>query len=470
MMFKTFIRVFGLLLLLAIFSCKRPLPGVVEAVPPFSGTDTAQVDIVLSGLSLEEKIGQLILWDAPMQDSLSQQEVYQKTAAGLIGGVLIHNVHLAEFLYATDSLRRSASLPLFIGTNEKVSLHNQFKGQLPFPLPAAMAAIDSTALHVYLEQKYVADCKTLGINFALAPTLKTDNPASQSFDFQIFEEKEAATDERFWRMYQLLQSNRILAVADNFSKFEFIENDSLRRVALKRYLTKVNEGLGGLLLDNSVLSLDTLEGLPPTYPKSYLNKFLGFKGLMVVQLDLDESPEMKLLAGADMLISENAGEIFRTVQTLLETGKITELDLNQRVRRVLLAKSWVNGGKLPVKLSILPHDSVSHKPVKFVSISEKRQPKVVHDYKPRSAKFDAKVDKTVCYFEDPRWGFLSASCLKIRWCWPVMNKKSCPSKKYTALTIRYLGIQTAHLGILKGYFQNMPISGVLDGQCQPPGS
>jgi|GEM_PF-6291911 len=404
MTYRTIIKTFALLLLLAAFSCKRP-SGVVEALPPFAGTDTSQVDIILAGLNLEEKIGQLILWDAPMTDSIAQAEVFQKTSAGLVGGVLLHDVHLATFLYATDSLKRSASIPLFIGTDEKVSLHNQFKGLLKFPLPATLAAIDSVSIHAYLEEKYVADCKALGINLTLNPTLKTDVKAAQGFDYQVFEEELPLLDERFDRVFEQLKSNRILAIADNFSKFEFIENDSLRRIALKRFQTKVNMGLGGFLVSNSVLSQDTLKVLPPTYPKTYLSRFLGFKGLMVVQLAQDEAPNKKLLAGAELLVTKEAGAVFKAVQALLKSGEMTEQDLNQRVRRVLLAKSWVHGGQLPIKLSILPQDTTTNQPVKFVSISEKRQPEVVKEYKPRSPNFDAKVDKTVCYFEDPRWGF-----------------------------------------------------------------
>ncbi len=406
MKIKTLIRVSGLLLLLVAFSCQRAKRRAAEkAALPFSGTDTAQVDIVLAGMSLDEKIGQLILWDVPMQDSISKSELFKKTKAGQVGGILLDNIHLAEFMYATDSLRRNSRLPIFIATNQKVALNNQFRGLTPFPSPAAIAAIDSVELQTFLEEKFASDCKALGINLTFSTTLKTDNIASQSFDYQTFEENEEALDTRFNRVLNLVKSQRILAVADNFSKLEFIENDSLRQVALQRYSSKISNGLGGLLIDDKALASDTLNELLPSYPRTYLNRYLNYKGLMVMQIAAGEAPDKKLLAGGEIFVTEDADKVFQVARRLVDTGKISEVELNHRVRRVLIAKSWIHGGRLPVRLSIVPHDTVTHKPVKFVSISEKRAPEVVLKYQPKPKNLDARVDVTVCYFEDPRWDF-----------------------------------------------------------------
>ncbi len=405
MPFKSLIWPTGLALLLIALSCQRSNRGAGGTTPPFSGADTAQVDMVLAGMSMEEKIGQLIVWDAPMQDSLSRVEVFQKTDAGLVGGLLLRNMSVADFIYAADSLKRSADLPVFLATDQKVSLHNQFWGLQDFPTPVSISAIDSVELHAFLEQTYLRQCQALGINLALNPTFKKSDNASQSFDFQVFEENDSALAWRSGRMFQLLNDSRILAVGDAFQQFKFIGNDSIRNVELGNLLTFTTIGLPGLMVADQAFRTDTLAQLPPNYPKTYLNRYLKFKGLMTVSLQEGESPEQKLLAGADLLLTADAAEVFRTVERLIDLGKLTEPDLNQRVRRVLLAKSWVNGGKLPVKFSILPHDSTTNKPVKFVSISEKKQPSVVPIIRPKPSNLDQKVDKTVCYFEDPRWDY-----------------------------------------------------------------
>ena len=404
MVFKWTIRLSGLFLLLAVVSCKRAKPSM-ESVLPFSNADTAQVDIVLAGMDLEEKIGQLILWEAPVRDSVEQQQLFEKTDAGLVGGVLLKNLPINIYLNIADSLRRSAKLPLFFGSDEKVSLHNQFAGLKKFPSPISVAAIDSLAVDSILAVKYVEECKALGINISFAPTMKSAGDSLEMVDYQTFGCNTLKTNNRYNRLFKLLEGNKILSVADDFSKMEFIKNDSLRRVALYPTLSKIKMGLGGLLVSNALFEADTLKKVLPNFPKIYLDRHLKFKGLMVVKIGADESPEQKLLAGADLLVTSDASKIFKAVERLLRSEKLTERELDQRVRRVLLAKAWVNGGKLPLKLSILPHDSVTKMPVKFVSISEKKQPSVVHEPKPRTANFEVKVDNIGCYFEDPHWGF-----------------------------------------------------------------
>lgn len=404
-MYRIFISVTGLLLLLATNSCKHLKPSGKEVAPPFSGVDTAQVDMVLAGMSLEEKIGQLILWEAPAQDSSERQKLFQKVTSGQVGGVLLSNVHIADYMYSTDSLKRGTKIPLFFASDQKSSIHNQFKDIQQFPIAPSIAAIDSLELTVFLEKKYVDDCKALGINFVLNPTVKVDEVSEQVFDYQTFESDEVALSQRAERMFKMLNDRRILAIGDAFQKFEFNANDSLRDITLHRYLQPIKLGLGGLMVSNKALNQDTLKELPAAYPKSYLSRYLGFFGLMVVKLDNQEAPEQKLLSGADLVIAKDIDRVALAYERLVTLGKISEKALDQRVRRVLLAKSWVNGGNLPVKLSILPYDSTTHKPVQFVSISEKREPRVVQEHKPRSVNFDSKVDKTVCYFGDPRWGF-----------------------------------------------------------------
>ncbi|MCC6725051.1 MAG: serine hydrolase [Saprospiraceae bacterium] len=406
MSFKLLIWPTGLALLLTALSCQRAKRDASVAVPPFSGADTAQVDMLVAGMSMEQKIGQLIVWDAPIQDSTTRAEVFEKTNAGLIGGLLLRNMVLSDFMYATDSLKRSAHLPLFLATDQKVALHNQFTGLQKFPLPSAIAAFDSSALHAELEQIYVKQCKALGINLTLNPSFGKSSDASQFFDNQLFEQNDSALELRFHRLFEELNDNRILAVGYAFEEFKFVPNDSIRRLELAVSRAKINAGLPGLLVSELALRTDTLKQLPADYTKYYLGRYLKFKGLMTVEVQAEESPESKLLAGADLLITPDAAQIFKSVHKLLDAGKLTELDINQRVRRVLLAKAWVSGGKLPIKFSIVPHDSVTHKPVRFVSIGQKKDvPSMVPIVRPRPANLDVKVDKTVCYFEDPRWDY-----------------------------------------------------------------
>ena len=387
-------------------SCKRP-PEVVKkkVLLPFEGVDSAQVEAVLEGLTLEEKIGQLIIWQPNINDSLERQQLFESATGGRVGGVLLRGLSIAGYLYTADSLRRSVKLPLFFATDEKVSLHNQFSGLQRFPLPVTMAAIDSSGLQRMLERQYVRQCKALGINFCLSPTLKTDDPASEGFDFQTFENDETAISERSNWMAQHLQRNRIFTAADSFSEFLFVKNDTIRDSLLHHFLIHTRDGLTGLKVEGRVFQDDTLRHTRPNFVRNYLRSYLDFNGLMVVELGPKESPEQKLLEGADIFLTPNARLTFQFLQKMVVNGIISEREIDRRVRQVLKAKAWVHGGRLPIEMTIFPIDSARQQRVRLVSIAEKSSPVILRQQIPRPENMDAQVDEIVCYFEDPNWGF-----------------------------------------------------------------
>jgi CubicO group peptidase (beta-lactamase class C family) len=394
-----------LILALMMPGCHQPEKTGREVVYPFAGVDSAQVEVVLEGLTLEEKIGQLIVWKTTARDSAEKVNLFNQVIGGKAGGLLLEKLPLSDFLYTSDSLRRIAKLPLLMGTAEKVSLHDQFAYLPHFPLPASMATIDSSGLHRLLERHYIQQCKALGINFSLNPTLKMDDPEQPDYDFQTFENEEHALLERSNWITERLRQNRILAFGDSFSDFKFAQTDSIRDSLLHRFQLHTRAGLTGLLVDDKAFNADTLQSASPHFVKNYLKRYLDFNGLVIAKLDNGETPEFKWQEGTDLFITRDAEGTFQALETLLANGKISEQDIDRRVRLVLIAKSWVNGGRLPVRLTVFPVDSVQQ-PVKLVSFSEKSTPRIYTQPVPRSPDFHDKAEEIICYFEDPGWGHL----------------------------------------------------------------
>ncbi|MEY3367915.1 MAG: hypothetical protein RI973_1070 [Bacteroidota bacterium] len=252
---------------------------------------------------------------------------------------------LEDYVHFADSLKNASHLPLFFATSEKVSLHGQFSGLPGFPLPITMAAIDSPALHLELELHYIRQCKALGINFCLNPSLPADEAeAAGPFDYQQFEQDGTA---RSLRMAERLRRNRIAAIADDLSSLCLVESDSLRDSLLAPLRTQAAAGLCGFLLDGRLLQLDTLKELGPDYLRSYLRRDLRYGGLAVVAADQGIPVDQALLQGADLFVTENVPATFSAIYELLESGEIEEEDLDERVYRILLVKSWTNGEDFP---------------------------------------------------------------------------------------------------------------------------
>lgn len=389
-------------LVLVLFGCHQQAPLGRSVKKPFGGVDTAQVEAVLKAMTTEEKIGQLIMLRSQVQDSLAAAQICEDVRSGKAGGVILENMWLEDYLNLKDSLTRVAKLPLFLGTTEKVSLLNQFKGLQHLPPPAAIASIDSAALQETLEHHYLMQCEALGINFSISPTFKLDDEDSPVFDEQLFESDTQQVMMRAYLTMEQLQSNRIVAVGSSFSEKLYVKNDTLRDSLLRHFLFSTREGLAGLLVEDPAFKGDTSATARPESMKKYLNNNLDFYGLMVVSLDGPISLDKKWEQGADLFLTSNARAVFARLQALFSKGKLDEKSLDDRVRQILSAKAWVNGGSLPVELSILPTDSVQQ-PVHLVSLSPRHAPRLVRWPASRAANYEDRVEDIRCYFEDPNW-------------------------------------------------------------------
>ncbi|MEZ4958123.1 MAG: hypothetical protein R2825_31475 [Saprospiraceae bacterium] len=68
---------------------KSVVPSFIAdpAIAPFQGVDKAQVDAVLEGMTLEEKIGQLIVWTPDLSDVFQQKTAVDYVSQGKVGGL-----------------------------------------------------------------------------------------------------------------------------------------------------------------------------------------------------------------------------------------------------------------------------------------------------------------------------------------------------------------------------------------------
>jgi CubicO group peptidase (beta-lactamase class C family) len=388
----------ALLLISAFLTCRRPDGQFGKIEPAFPGVDTAQVDSLVGVLSLEEKLGQLLLWQPENLDSAGQTGVLQQVEKGRVSGLILSGLSLTDFARLSDSCRKIAQVPLLMGTAEKVSLFNQFSGFHRFPMPVSMASIDSSGLHRILETHYWKQCKALGINFSFNPTLKWDDQEKPVFDFQTFENHPESQAERTHWSLQSLRRHRILAAADNFSELLFIENDTIRDSLLSPYLRLTKAGLTGIMVNSRVFTKDTLTRLPAGYVNQYLEKYLDFNGLTIAKLEPQESPGMKIFEGVDLLVTSDQQKTLYSLLKLMERGRFSDEELNRRVRKVLIAKAWIHGGRLPLRI----HSNGALTPARLVS-SQERNPAIFNTTPPSLLTPD--IESLECYFIDPAWDY-----------------------------------------------------------------
>lgn len=332
------------LILLLLFSCNSQSDVQVQLNGSFLQTESKWVDSMLLEMTLDEKIGQLILFKPDTQTKHLQDSIFNYTENNYVGGVLLKGLDFFTYLEWINALQQKSRVPLFNATNEQVSLNNQFIGLQNYPLPATIAANSSNALMDELTTNLIVQSKNLGINLAFAPNIDQYDQAANEYDFQVFENDPVATLKRSAGTLEKLKKEHILSIAGNFKEFHDIENDTTCALDdfLYNYDQLIQKGVSGLYIDPVIFDIDTIPSLSKYFLKWYLKRHLNFDGLMIADWTSDAPFEELLHAGVDVfVVKDSARTRHDYIKKYVDAGIFTKKELNDKVRKILQAKEWM---------------------------------------------------------------------------------------------------------------------------------
>ncbi|MFK8103596.1 MAG: serine hydrolase [Saprospiraceae bacterium] len=334
-----------------VLGCSRTADHPQDFNAPFLTTKTAWADSVLLQMTLDEKLGQVLLLQTDLQSSLGKDSIFQWMETGRVGGLLLENIPLDSFLWWQDSLIQTAKLPLFWATQQQVSLNNQFTDLLDFPTPATLSAIRKDIVRTEMEEHLVQQCSNLGINLFLGPGLKRAKPTDSLYYHHYFESDSTSWQRRSLDRLTRLQEQHILPIATNFTDFQEIESDTtgILDSILQDYQFLAKQGIAGFFVDSTIFAIDTLYDLQTWFLKDYWRQHLSFNGLMVARIEGAQSIEKLIHAGVDIFVVEatQVAQSHQYLKQFLAEGLMSEKVLNQKVRNILLAKSWTQEVTLP---------------------------------------------------------------------------------------------------------------------------
>lgn len=384
---------------------------------PFQTVDDIQIESVLQSMTLEEKIGQCILWQPNEVDAMAAIDLVKNKK---LGGVLFEGMEVDHFMYLTDSLRKISNLPLFIASDEKTALHGQFKGLPRFPNHLSIASIDSEEIQSTLERHYFEQCEALGINLSFRPVFSLRNFETRKGWSSDLYDIEAWTDyHRLEKMAEQSASHRILPAASGFDKFYWPIQDSLASYQLKKYHRHTRNGLEGMVFEPALAVNDSLARMGNEPFAKYLDKILNFNGLSFAKLDAKTVSADWILAGADQIITPDAASTFRDFAFLVNSGRLSQRSLDKRVRKVLKAKSWMNGGRLPVELE--KNEAIARN-VSFTNFDQSALRKVGEE----QSFSKEQIEKVSQYFEHPAWPYYAQTLFEKSVTLTNNNKQTLP--------------------------------------------
>lgn len=310
---------------------------------PFLNVDHTKADSILRLMTLEEKIGQLIFLKTDFKNKNIKESAYQLVKNGSLGGVILEGLKVLEYVQVLDTLNSLSKIPLLNGTEEVVLLNNQFSDVVKFPLAPSIGAVQNDTIQKGLENLYLQQCKNLGINFCISPSANRIFFDDKIYPLHIFENDQNTQLARAGRVLENLQSEHIISLGNSFSEFYQLENDTtgVLDTLLFRQNEIVKAGISGFKIDEKIFEIDSLYQLQSFFLKKYLTEKMEFDGLIIAEISEQATIDELLHSGTDIfIVQDSAKQVFDYLLEFVKTGLMAEKVINDKVRKILLAKIY----------------------------------------------------------------------------------------------------------------------------------
>ncbi len=344
------------------------LPEVSATDEPSSAAEPQDdIDKIISGMTLEEKIGQLFLMRCPGENAVENIGKYNP------GGYILFARDFKDLTKQSASAniasyQEQSKLPMLIavdeegGTVNRVSKFKAFRA-VPFWSPSKLYAAGGFDL-VESDAKEKAELlSSLGINVNMAPVCDLSHRGSYMFD-RSFSPDAQLTSEFVARVVTVSQQNGVGTVLKHFPGYgdnanthtgiavddrnleTFLNNDLLP------FRAGIDAGTGAILVSHNIVNCidpDAPASLSPAMHK-LIRETLGFDGVVVTDdLSMDAIAQYTggdashaaiaaVLAGNDLLCCTDYELQYPALLAAVKGGEISVERIEESVRRILLWK------------------------------------------------------------------------------------------------------------------------------------
>ena len=370
--------------LVLVLSCASPLRQA--SLSPFSaggehthshdfGVEGRWADSVLATLTLEEKVGQILMARGFGHYISTESDEYRRLTRMVLeeklGGLIIFQGDVYEEAILLNRMQRLAKVPLLVSGDFERGLAMRVRRGTYFPDAMAIGATRN-AEHAYrIGQAIAKEGRALGVHQTYAPVAdindNPDNPVINTRSFGSDRDLVATMVAAFTRG---TNDGGMISTAKHFPGHGNTAIDShleLPTLALSRvrldtmelvpFRAAIDNGVMSMMIAHiAVPALDSIPGIPATLSRpivtDVLRGELGFRGLVVTDamdmqgvtrgFSIGEGVVMAFQAGADIVLMPADVQI--AVNALLgavKSGEISEARLTASVRKVLDVKEKI---------------------------------------------------------------------------------------------------------------------------------
>lgn len=338
------------------------------------------VDSVFSRLSLQEKIGQLLVPRVEaVDDKDTRKQVKEWVRKYKIGGLLFGQGTPEEEAIVTNLAQKYARVPLMITFDGEWGLAMRLQGVPEYPRNAALGCITDNRLIGAYGREVARQLRELGVHVNFAPVADVNtNPLNPVINVRSFGENPRQVAEKVVAYGKGLESGGVLSVSKHFPGHGDTDSDShkvlpvvwgnrnrLDSIELYPFKAMVQAGLGGVMtahLHVPAIEPDSLlpSSLSPKVVTGLLKEEMGFEGLVFTDaLDMkgvtgaSDYYTASVLAGNDMLLVQySPDKALSELTQAVRTGLITESMIDEKCRKVLTYKYMLGLREKQPKLQI----------------------------------------------------------------------------------------------------------------------
>lgn len=344
----------------------KPDTTSIEAEPDEDDNISSLVDQIYERLTLEEKIGQLILVRKPADKATALEYIGSYHPGGYVLFASDFENETPETISAfIDSLNETSSLPLFYAVDEeggtvvRISKFPQYRTE-KFLSPRELIEGGADAVTADTDEK----CRllmSLGINFNLAPVADISEDSSEF----IYYRSAGGLDNAVEYVRAYVEKSSELSVGSTLKHFPGYGGNADTHTGaayddrgldelMARDLVPFIEGIEAGA-DAVMVSHNTIECLDHDNPASLspavhelLRDELGFDGIIITddlamgavcdRYDSSEAAVMSILAGNDLVCCSDLPAAYQGLYEAALDGRLTEERIAESVKRIIKCK------------------------------------------------------------------------------------------------------------------------------------
>lgn len=340
--------------------------------------ETQWADSVLATMTVEQKIGQLMMTAVfGKEDAAQDIEVRNLVQNYHIGGLIFMKADPAVQVTLTNRYQNYARLPLMVAQDAEWGMNMRMPNVIRYPHNMTLGAIRNDSLLYKMGLMIGEQCKTVGVQINFAPVVDVNNnPANPVIGDRSFGENKFNVVRKAWMFSKGMMDKNILPCAKHFPGHGDTDTDShkdlpvipftrqrLDTVELYTFQKMIEYGMPSMMVAHlSVPALDPTANRPSTLSPLIINdllrKQMHYDGLVFTDaLNMQgvakyyAPGEVELLAfkaGNDVLLySQDVPKAVSRIERALESKEISQEDLDAKVLKILKTKYRLGLNKRP---------------------------------------------------------------------------------------------------------------------------